>query len=153
MRQRRFPLRFKHHVQDANTGSVTPQLKLRVLAYSVWLSARRRESPSEIVARALALMPASMSKWQCAMSFEVLASEMKQQRLTLVPPSTKTELGGRVKVNMALPFTHSGLPSFAFLELVRRCFRQLGLFEQSRRHVGATAPGTDYGVVGMIMVA
>jgi hypothetical protein len=44
------------------------------------------------------------------------------------------------------------LTSFAGLELVRRYFRQLGLFEKIRRHAGTTAPGSDYGVVGMIMV-
>ena len=64
----------------------------------------------------------------------------------------RAELRGRVKADLALRFTRSGLTSFAGLELVRRYFRQLGLFEKIRRHVGATAPGTDYGVVGMIMV-
>jgi len=64
----------------------------------------------------------------------------------------KAELRGRVKADLTLRFTRSGLTSFAGLELVRRYFRQLGLFEKIRRHVSATAPGTDYGVVGMIMV-
>jgi len=64
----------------------------------------------------------------------------------------RAELRGRVKADLALRFTRSGLTSFAGLELVRRYFRQLGLFEKIRRHVSAAAPGTDYGVVGMIMV-
>jgi hypothetical protein len=61
-------------------------------------------------------------------------------------------LRGRVKADLALRFTRSGLTSFAGLELVRRYFRQLGLVEKIRRHVGANAPGTDYGIVGMILV-
>ena len=36
--------------------------------------------------------------------------------------------------------------------MVRRYFRQLGLVEKIRRHVSTTVPGTDYGIVGMIMV-
>ena len=65
---------------------------------------------------------------------------------------SRAELRGRVKADLALRFTRTGLTSFAGLELVRRYFRQLGLFEKIRRHVSATAPGTDYGVVGMILV-
>jgi len=64
----------------------------------------------------------------------------------------RAELRGRVKADLALRFTQSGLTSFAGLELVRRYFRQLGLVEKIRRHVGANAPPTDYGIVGMILV-
>ena len=55
----------------------------------------------------------------------------------------KAELRGRVKADLALRFTRSGLTSFAGLELVGRYFRQLGLFERIRRHVGTAAPSTD----------
>jgi hypothetical protein len=64
----------------------------------------------------------------------------------------RAELRGRVKADLALRFTRSGLTSFAGLELVRRYFRQLGLIDKIRRHVGANAPSTDYGIVGMILV-
>ena len=64
----------------------------------------------------------------------------------------KAELRGRVKADLALRFTRSGLTSFAGLELVRRYFRQLDLARRIRRHLGGTVPGTDYGVVGMVMV-
>jgi hypothetical protein len=53
---------------------------------------------------------------------------------------------------LALRFTRSGLTSFAGLELVRRYLRQLGLTEKIRRHVGANAPRSDYGIVGMVLV-
>jgi len=64
----------------------------------------------------------------------------------------KAELRGRVKADLALRFTRTGLTSFAGLELVRRYFRQLDLARRIRRHVGGTVPGTDYGVVGMVML-
>jgi Transposase DDE domain group 1 len=64
----------------------------------------------------------------------------------------KAELRGRVKADLALRFTRTGLTSFAGLELVRRYFRQLELARRIRRHLGGTVPGTDYGVVGMVMV-
>ena len=53
----------------------------------------------------------------------------------------KAELRGRVKADLALRFTRTGLTSFAGLELVRRYFRQLGLVRSIRRHVGGTAAG------------
>jgi len=64
----------------------------------------------------------------------------------------KAELRGRVKADLALRFTRTGLTSFAGLELVRRYFRQLDLARRIRRHVGGSVPGTDYGVVGMVML-
>ncbi len=64
----------------------------------------------------------------------------------------KAELRGRVKADLALRFTRTGLTSFAGLELVRRYFRQLGLARRIRRHLGGSVPGTDYGVVGMVML-
>lgn len=64
----------------------------------------------------------------------------------------RAELRGRVKADLGLRFRRAGLTSFAGLELVRRYFRQLGLIEKIRRHVGATLPASDYGIVGMIMV-
>ena len=64
----------------------------------------------------------------------------------------KAELRGRVKADLALRFTRTGLTSFAGLELVRRYFRQLDLARRIRRHLGGTVPGTDYGVVGMVML-
>ena len=64
----------------------------------------------------------------------------------------RAELRGRVKADLALRFTRSGLTSFAGLELVRRYKRRLRLFEVIRRHVGHTLPSSDYGIVGMMMV-
>jgi hypothetical protein len=64
----------------------------------------------------------------------------------------RAELRGRVKADLALRFTRSGLTSFAGLELVRRYYRQLGLVEKIGRHVGGAVPGSDYGIGGMIMV-
>ena len=64
----------------------------------------------------------------------------------------KAELRGRVKADLALRFTRSGLTSLAGLELVRRYFRQLELARRIRRHVSGTVPPTDYGVVGMVLL-
>src|SRR5260221_2396450 len=64
----------------------------------------------------------------------------------------RAELRGRVKADLALRFTRTGLTSFAGLELVRRYFRQLDLARRIRRHLGGRVPGTDYGVVGVVIV-
>ncbi len=64
----------------------------------------------------------------------------------------KADLRERVKVDLALRFTRTGLTSFAGLELVRRYFRQLDLVRCIRRHVGGAVPGTDYGVSRMVVL-
>ncbi len=62
----------------------------------------------------------------------------------------KADLRQRVKVDLTLRFTRTGLTSYAGLELLRRYFRQLGLAAQLRRHLRTTVPRTDYGIVGMV---
>ena len=62
----------------------------------------------------------------------------------------KADLRQRVKVDLTLRFTRTGLTSYAGLELVRRYFRQLGLTTKLRRHLRTRVPRTDYGIVGMV---
>jgi len=64
----------------------------------------------------------------------------------------KADLRARVNADLALRFDASGLTSLAGLELVRRYFRMLGLSERVRHHVCSNMPGTDFGVVSMILL-
>lgn len=58
----------------------------------------------------------------------------------------------RVNGPLSLRFQSSGLSSYAGLELVRRYFASTNLAQRIRRHLSQTVPGTDYGVVSMILL-
>ncbi len=58
----------------------------------------------------------------------------------------------RVNGPLSLRFQFSGLSSYAGLELVRRYFASTHLAQRIRRHLSRKVPGTDYGVVSMILL-
>lgn len=64
----------------------------------------------------------------------------------------KADLKARVNADLVLRFQASGLTSYAGLELVRRYLRTIDLAGRMRRHLDGKVPGTDFGVVSMVLV-
>lgn len=64
----------------------------------------------------------------------------------------KADLRRRVNGDLELRFGHSGLTSYAGLELVRRYFASLGVIALLRRELRAALPRSDFGVTRMVLV-
>jgi hypothetical protein len=64
----------------------------------------------------------------------------------------KADLRTRVNADYAFRFDARALTSYAGLELVRRYFRTLDLATILRRHLDGRLPGTDFGVVSLVLL-
>ena len=64
----------------------------------------------------------------------------------------KSDLHQRVNADLTLRYEHSGLTSFAGLELIRRYFSLIQLRAQIRQRLSSVLPGSDFGVSGMVLM-
>jgi hypothetical protein len=65
---------------------------------------------------------------------------------------SRAELKRRVNGDLRLRYEHSGLTSFAGLELLRRFLNAADAREQARRLLTPALPGSDFGILAMTMV-
>ena len=81
---------------------------------------------------------------------EVSTSSFNLNERPLAVRYRKASLNARVKGNLRVEFTESGLTSYAGLELLLRYFRSIRLNALIRRHMGTGLFGGDYGVIPMV---
>src|SRR5271156_5468045 len=85
-------------------------------------------------------------------SFEVRATETNQQRKAIGDAVEKSGAAGASQGRPGVAIHAVGTDVTRGIGVGGRYFRQLELARRIRRHVGGTVPGTDYGVVGMVVL-